>query len=158
MLELAGALILGLLALLIVKTLLTRGTVIGSRREKPESEIKRRPFHRRGFPGEQEAPRQQQPKQDRIAAGWRQRREQAAKRPKETGWWSDLGVSPDASMEEIRRSYLSKIKEFHPDRVARLAPERLEAAERRAKTLNAAYTEAIRQRRGGSEAAEAGPP
>jgi DnaJ-domain-containing protein 1 len=61
-------------------------------------------------------------------------------------------------MEEIRRSYLSKIKGFHPDRVAWLAPERLEAAERRAKTLNAAYTEAIRQRRGGSEAAEAGPP
>jgi DnaJ domain len=86
----------------------------------------------------------------RLAAGWRQHREQTAKRSNGTGWWSDLGVSPDASMEEIRRSYLSKIKEFHPDRVAWLAPELLEAAERRAKTLNAAYTEAMRQRRGGA--------
>ena len=158
MLELAGALILGLLALLTVKALLTRGVLLGSRREKPESEIKRRPFHRPGFPGEQEAPRQQQPKRDRVAAERRQHREGAAKRSKETGWWTDLGVSADASMKEIRRSYLSKIKEFHPDRVAWLAPELLEASERRAKTLNAAYTEAICQRRGGSEAAEGGPP
>jgi DnaJ domain len=157
MLELAGALIFGLLAPLIVKILLTRGAVIGSRREKPEPEIKRRPFQRRGFPGEQEAPRRPQPKQEQVAGGWRQHRELAAKRPKENGWWTDLGVSPDASMEEIRRSYLSKIKEFHPDRVAWLAPDLLEAAERRAKTLNAAYTEAIRQRRGGGEAAERGP-
>jgi preprotein translocase subunit Sec63 len=50
-------------------------------------------------------------------------------------------------MDEIRRSYLSKIKEFHPDRVAWLAPELLELAERRARTLNAAYTEAMRERR-----------
>jgi hypothetical protein len=154
MLELAGALILGLLALLTVKALLTRGILIGPRREKPESEIKRRPFHRQRFPGEQE----QQPKHDSVAAQRRQYSERAAKRPKETGWWTDLGVSADASMKEIRRSYLSKIKEFHPDRVAWLAPELLEASERRAKTLNAAYTEAIRQRRGGSEAVEGGPP
>jgi len=146
MFELAGALILGLLALLCAKLLLARGIVLGSRRVKPESDVERRPSHQRGSRGEQEA--RQQPDQERGAEGKRQQqRKQAAKRSIETGWWSDLGVSPDASMDEIRRSYLSKIKEIHPDRVAWLAPEFLELAERRARTLNAAYTEAMRERR-----------
>jgi DnaJ-domain-containing protein 1 len=148
MLELAGTLLLVSLALLIVKARLARGTFIGSRREKPELEIKRRPSGQREFSKEQQPPRQQQHKQDRLGAGWRQQGQQIAKRSNEAGWWSDLGVSPDASIDEIRQSYLRKIKEYHPDRVAWLAPELLEASERRAKTLNAAYTEAIRQRRG----------
>jgi hypothetical protein len=149
MFELAGALILGLSALLGAKLLLARGMVLGSRRTKPESDGKRRPLHQRGTEREQGAHRRQQPNQERGAEGQRQQqREEAAKRPIETGWWSDLGVAPDASMDEIRRDYLSKIKETHPDRVAWLAPELLELAERRAKTLNAAYTEAVRQRRG----------
>jgi DnaJ-domain-containing protein 1 len=114
MLEMAGTLLLVSLALLIVKARLARGTFIGSRREKPELEIKRRPSGQREFPREQEFPRQQQHKQDRLGAGWRQQGQQIAKRSNETGWWSDLGVSPDASIEEIRRSYLRKIKEYHP--------------------------------------------
>jgi DnaJ-domain-containing protein 1 len=56
-------------------------------------------------------------------------------------------VSPHASADEIRRSYLRKIKQSHPDRVIRLAPEFLPLAEKRAKTLNAAYAEALRARR-----------
>ena len=149
MIELVGALILGLLALLGARLLIARGIGLGSRRLKTESDVERRPLHRRGSRGDQEAPWQQQPKQERGAEGQRQHQsEQAAKRSGDTGWWSDLGVSPDASIDEIRRSYLSKIKETHPDRVAWLAPALLELAERRAKTLNAAYTEAIRQRRG----------
>jgi DnaJ-domain-containing protein 1 len=55
-------------------------------------------------------------------------------------------VSPHATADEIRRSYLSKIKETHPDRVVWLAPKLLPLAEVRAKSLNVAYAEAIRAR------------
>lgn len=54
-------------------------------------------------------------------------------------WWSVLEVSPHASAEEIRRAYLRKIQQCHPDRVAGLASEFRELAERRTKALNAAY-------------------
>src|SRR5204863_8317467 len=115
---------------------------------KPESDVNGQRSSQRGSRREQEVDRRRQPKQKREANGQQQRqREQAVKRS-ETGWWSDLGVSPDAGMDEIRRSYLIKIRECHPDRVAWLAPELLELAETRAKTLNAAYSEAIRQRGG----------
>ena len=76
---------------------------------KPESDVKRRPLHQRGSRGEQEAHRRHQPDQERGAERQRQQqRKQAAKRSIETGWWSDLGVSPDASMDEIVEAILAK--------------------------------------------------
>ena len=47
-------------------------------------------------------------------------------------------MSQYATAEEIRRSYLRKIKQSHPDRVVWLAPEFLSLAERRSKMPNAA--------------------
>jgi DnaJ-domain-containing protein 1 len=83
--------------------------------------------------------------QEREAERWRQRqRKWASKQSEERKWWSVLEVSPCASADEIRRSYLRKIKQAHPDRVVGLAPELLPLAEGRAKALNAAYAEAIR--------------
>jgi hypothetical protein len=61
-------------------------------------------------------------------------------------WWSVLEVSPDASADEIRRSYRRKMQQTHPDRVTGLDPEFVELAEKRTKALNAAYTEAMRSR------------
>jgi DnaJ-domain-containing protein 1 len=58
-------------------------------------------------------------------------------------WWDVLQVSRDASASDIRRSYLRTIQQYHPDRLAGLAPELVELAERRSKTLNAAYAEAL---------------
>ena len=82
------------------------------------------------------------------AEGHQPRREQAAKFSEEdNAWWTVLEVSPDASANDIRRSYLRKMQRYHPDRVAGLAPEVRELAERRSKTLNAAYAEAVRERR-----------
>jgi hypothetical protein len=81
------------------------------------------------------------------AEGHQPRREQAAKFSEEDKWWTVLEVSPDASANDIRRSYLRKMQRYHPDRVAGLAPEVRELAERRSKTLNAAYAEAVRERR-----------
>src|SRR6266566_9115665 len=151
MFELAGALIIGLLTLLGIKVLLARGIVLGSRRKEPEP-VKRRPVHQRWTRTEQESQDQRQPEQEREDKIWRQRqREWAAKQSEqseENEWWSVLEVSPYATVEEIRRSYLRKIKQSHPDRVVWLAPEFLSLAERRSKILNAAYTEATRARRG----------
>jgi hypothetical protein len=61
--------------------------------------------------------------------------------------WTVLGVSPEASLNDIRRNYRRKILQYHPDRVAGLAPTVRELAETRSKRLNAAYAEAMRKRR-----------
>jgi DnaJ-domain-containing protein 1 len=59
-------------------------------------------------------------------------------------WWEVLGVSPQAPIEEIRRSYAAKIKQYHPDRVNGLAPELVELAERKTKELTDAFAKARR--------------
>jgi preprotein translocase subunit Sec63 len=59
--------------------------------------------------------------------------------------WDVLGVSPGASDEEIRAAYTKKMRENHPDRVADMAAEIREVAERRSKEINAAY-DALKRR------------
>jgi len=81
------------------------------------------------------------------AKDYRQQRERAATLSEEDEWWTILEVSPDASANDIRRSYLRKIKQYHPDRVAGHASAVRELADRRSKTLNAAYAEAMREKR-----------
>ena len=142
MFELAGGLIVGLLTLQGIKFLLVRGILLGLRRKEPKRDAKRRPVHERWARTEQE-PQQQQPEKERE--GERERK-WALKESKENQWWSVLEVSQYASVSEIRRSYLRKIKQSHPDRMVWLAPEFRPWAERRAKTLYAAYSEAIRAR------------
>jgi DnaJ-domain-containing protein 1 len=148
MFELAGGVIVGLLTLQGIKFLLVRGIFLGSRRKEPKRDAKRRPVHERWARTEQE-PQQQQPEQEREGERWRWRqRKWALKESKENQWWSVLEVSQYASVNEIRRSYLRKIKQSHPDRMVSLAPELLPLAEGRAKALNVAYAAAIRARRG----------
>jgi len=147
MFELAGALIIGLVTLQGIKLLLARGIILGSRRREPERDTKRRPIYPRWTRTEQDPRRQQQPEQEREAERWRHRlRGWASKQSEESEWWSVLEVSPYARADEIRCSYLRKIKQSHPDRLVWLAPEFLPLAEVRAKSLNAAYAEAIRAR------------
>jgi hypothetical protein len=62
-------------------------------------------------------------------------------------WWSALEVSPAAGKDEIVRSYRRKIQRCHPDRVSGLAPEFVLLAEKRTKTLNEAYAQAMRARK-----------
>jgi hypothetical protein len=148
MFELAGALIAGYLILQGLKFLLARGIFLGWRRKEPERYAKRRPVHERWTRTEHEPERQQQPETEREAERWRHRqRKWAPKESEESDWWSVLEVSPYASVDQIRRSYLRKIKTSHPDLVMRLAPGFLPFAERRTKRLNAAYAEATRSRR-----------
>jgi len=52
-----------------------------------------------------------------------------------------LGVAPGASREEIKAAYYRMAQQYHPDKVATLAPEFRELAERRMKEINTAYDE-----------------
>jgi DnaJ like chaperone protein len=58
-----------------------------------------------------------------------------------------LGVSPDATAEEITQAYRRLLMENHPDRVASLGPEFVHVAEEKFKTIQEAYEE-IRQVKG----------
>jgi len=50
-----------------------------------------------------------------------------------------LEVRPGASRQEINTAYRRLVHQYHPDKVANLAPEFRELAERRMKEINAAY-------------------
>jgi len=63
--------------------------------------------------------------------------------PDETAWFSILGVSRSATIDEVKQAYKMKIKQNHPDRVQEMSPSFQELAEAETKKLNAAYQEAL---------------
>ena len=63
-----------------------------------------------------------------------------------SAWPDVLGVSPNASVEEIRRAYEAQLGKYQPDKVAELGPERREVARRMVERIDAAYAEALRAR------------
>jgi DnaJ domain len=96
-----------------------------------------------------EAEARQREAEKQREAGARQREDAAARKATANTarhWWDVLGVSPQASLDEITRRYHQLMREYHPDRVAGLAPEFMVIAEQRAKEFNAAYAEAKRFR------------
>jgi hypothetical protein len=56
-----------------------------------------------------------------------------------------LGVSPSASIEDVKRAYKLLVRKTHPDRVQDMAPAIKQIAESETKKLNVAYTEALLQ-------------
>jgi DnaJ-domain-containing protein 1 len=54
-------------------------------------------------------------------------------------WWDVLGVKPQASLEEVKAAYRTRIKQYHPDRVAGLGEEIIQLAKDRSRRLNEAY-------------------
>ena len=50
-----------------------------------------------------------------------------------------LGLRDPFSATELRAAYAQRLKQYHPDRVAGLAPEIVEISERETKRLNAAF-------------------
>jgi len=58
-------------------------------------------------------------------------------------WYEVLGVSSDASIEEIKVAYKKKVSMYHPDKVSNMGPEFNVIAERKTKAINAAYDEAL---------------
>ena len=55
--------------------------------------------------------------------------------------YETLGISPDATLKEIKKAYQALIQKYHPDRVADMGPELRDVAEARTKEINAAYEE-----------------
>lgn len=51
-----------------------------------------------------------------------------------------LGVKPTVSKSELAARYRELVQQYHPDKVAHLAPEFREVAEQRMKEINAAYS------------------
>jgi DnaJ-domain-containing protein 1 len=50
-----------------------------------------------------------------------------------------LQMSPNATMDEIRKAYLTAIKQYHPDNFAGFSPEFRQLAEEKSKQINLAY-------------------
>ena len=80
-----------------------------------------------------------------------QRRERRQATPPRAPWWKVLGVSQEATPEEIKRHYWQAMRMYHPDKVAGMAPEIIALAERRTKELNAAFSQAKRVRSGAAK-------
>ena len=51
---------------------------------------------------------------------------------------STLGLNRDATLDDLKRAYRDRIRDYHPDRVSHLGAELRELAERKAKEINAA--------------------
>lgn len=60
-------------------------------------------------------------------------------------WFDVLGVSSDASPDEIKHAWREAVRQYHPDLVAGLGSELKDLAERKTKELNAAYEEGLRR-------------
>ncbi|WP_298579541.1 DnaJ domain-containing protein [uncultured Luteimonas sp.] len=58
-----------------------------------------------------------------------------------------LGLSPEATDDEIDRAYRRLMSQYHPDKVAGAAPELREQAEKKAREINAAYDRIMSRRR-----------
>jgi hypothetical protein len=60
-----------------------------------------------------------------------------------SSWPVVLGVSPAATLEQVKQAYKNLIKKNHPDRVNDMSPSFVRLAEAETKKLNAAYAEAL---------------
>ena len=62
-------------------------------------------------------------------------------------WFAILGLSPTATIDEVKEAYKTKIKQTHPDRLQGMAATIQKLAEAETKKLNAAYEEALMLKR-----------
>lgn len=67
--------------------------------------------------------------------------------PSNCSWYEILGVSEQASDNEISAAYKRKISMYHPDKVSKMGDEIRQVAEKISKDINAAYNAAMRRHR-----------
>lgn len=58
-------------------------------------------------------------------------------------WFAVLGLSPAATIEEVKEAYKRLVKQNHPDRLHGMAPALWQLAEAETKRLNAAFRQAL---------------
>ena len=63
-----------------------------------------------------------------------------------TSWFRILGVSENASKDQVTTAYKVMISQYHPDKVAQMGTEIRELAEFKSKQINAAYDYAMKLR------------
>jgi len=61
-------------------------------------------------------------------------------------WFRILGVSENASKDQVATAYKVMISQYHPDKVAQMGTEIRELAEFKSKQINAAYDYAMKLR------------
>lgn len=69
----------------------------------------------------------------------RERKSRQRTKTKSEPPWVTLGIPQDATLDEIKRAYRARAKEYHPDNVARLGPKLRQLAEVEMKKINGAY-------------------
>jgi hypothetical protein len=79
---------------------------------------------------------------DQAASDASQRTEANENNANDT-WFVVLGLSPAASIEDVKDAYKTLIKQNHPDRVHDMAPVFRALAEAETKKINAAYRQAL---------------
>jgi DnaJ like chaperone protein len=67
-------------------------------------------------------------------------------------WFEVLDIPESSLREDIVVAYKRRIRQYHPDLVARMGPELRELAERKSRQINAAYDAALKLRSGTYEA------
>jgi hypothetical protein len=58
-------------------------------------------------------------------------------------YYQTLGISQQATEDEIKEAFRHKMQQYHPDRVAYLGPKLRELAEEESKEINRAYKELL---------------
>jgi hypothetical protein len=71
------------------------------------------------------------------------RLEDPSKTLDDRSWFTVLGLTESASIEEVRKVYKELIKQNHPDRVHGMSPVLRKLAESETKLINAAYQQAL---------------
>ncbi len=70
-------------------------------------------------------------------------------------WYEVLGISPDASVDEIKAAWQNGLKQYHPDHVTSLGPKLREIAEKESKALSKACLEGLQLKMSLSKASDA---
>ncbi len=70
--------------------------------------------------------------------------EEASPKPRREDEIDIFGLSSNAPRDQVRKAYLSAIKQYHPDNFSGLSPEFRKLAEEKSKQINLAYKKLTR--------------
>ena len=112
------------------------------KQQRQQQEARREERSREDGPGGSAHTHRRQQERNDEERSERQRADETGASKSNVAWWDVLGVDPSASLEEVKASYRTKIKKYHPDRVEGLGEEFIALAREKSRRLNLAYEEA----------------